>query len=187
MNRNKKAGARKKRGARSSGKSSKPVQIGMQLRLALTLSIAALFVWGLYSLARVDTNRAVANRPAQSGQLDSSPAQSENGEYTFYSRLRDFEIDVSGANESPAQHKTTRAVSYLIQAGSFKTRTQADQLRAELILLGLEPQVEKSVNSRGETWYRIKLGPYDSRSTMAGVRSTLIDNHIDALVMQRKS
>ena len=73
---------------------------------------------------------------------------------------------------------------YLLQAGSFRQREDADRRRAELLLLGLEPQVEEATGDNGR-WYRVYLGPYSSRSEMSRARSLTAGQDIDTLLLKR--
>ena len=74
---------------------------------------------------------------------------------------------------------------YLLQAGSFKQQEDADRRRAELLLLGLEPRVEASSGDNGR-WFRVYLGPFDSRSAMAKARSLTAAQDIDTLLLKRR-
>jgi len=179
-----KAGPRKARGARSAEKHTVKLQLGDQARFAATLAVAALFIWALYSIARVDTGNTPANNKQKNTPIEER-IDVDGGEYTFYSLLKDFKIQVPEAAISTDTLTNQKQTSYLIQAGSFRTEQQAERRRAELILLGLDPRVEKNINSRSELWYRIMLGPFESRSAMASARSKLISNRYDALVMKR--
>ena len=79
--------------------------------------------------------------------------------------------------------KATRA-QYLLQAGSFRQEADADRRRGELALLGLEATVEPSENDSGR-WYRVYLGPFDSRSDMARARSLTAQADMDTLLLKR--
>ena len=78
----------------------------------------------------------------------------------------------------------TPAERYLLQAGSFRQRQDADARRAELLLLGLEPRIEEASGDNGR-WYRVYLGPYDSKSNMARARSLTAAQGIDTLLLKR--
>lgn len=157
-----------------------------KFRLFATSTVAALFVGAIYSLTKVDLDNSP---PAIQRSHPSSQQSIDNtveSELTFYSRLKDFEITVENNGNYSSQLKNHGNIAYIIQAGSFKTRQQAEQRLVELKLLGLAPTVDDNVNARGELWYRVLLGPFTSRSAMAGARNTIISNNIEAMVMQRK-
>lgn len=152
-----------------------------------TALVALLFVGALFLLARVELP-AKSTSPAQQsspGSPGGAPEQSADTEieYTFHSRLEDFEIEVRSSERA---RRVSAQLSYLVQAGSFKTREQAERRLVELKLLGLDPRIDERVNRDGSRWQRVLLGPYDSRSRMSGVRNVLLSNDIEAMVMQRK-
>jgi len=59
-----------------------------------------------------------------------------------------------------------------------------DRRRGELALLGLEATIELTRGSNG-VWYRVYLGPFESRSAMAKARSMTAQQSIDTLLMKR--
>lgn len=108
--------------------------------------------------------------------------------FDFYTMLPEQTIDVEVDPAEVAQPRTTASSSkevYLLQAGSFRQRADADRRRAELLLLGLEPRVEESSSDNGR-WFRVFIGPFDSRSKMAKARSLTAGQDIDTLLLKRE-
>ena len=72
--------------------------------------------------------------------------------------------------------------SYLLQAGSFKSAEDADSLRAQLLLTGM-PNVttSKVVSSSGTTWYRVRVGPFSSRSKLNKAYDQLVRMNLQPL------
>jgi cell division protein FtsN len=73
---------------------------------------------------------------------------------------------------------------FLLQAGSFRQRDDAERRRAELLLLGLDPKIEESHSDTGR-WFRVYLGPFESRQSMSRARSLTANQNIDTLVLKR--
>ena len=73
---------------------------------------------------------------------------------------------------------------YLLQAGSFRQLADADRRRAELLLLGLEPNIEETSGDNGR-WYRVYVGPFDSRAKVSRARSLTAGQNIDTLLLKR--
>lgn len=117
-----------------------------------------------------------------------TPAKTHTPQFEFYDRLRDAEIIVP---ESPpaamikSGHEKGQNEVFILQAGSFKSFEDADSLRVSLLLLNLNAQVEKTHSSKGGTWHRVLVGPFESSSKLAHARSTLLQNGIDNLVLKR--
>ena len=127
--------------------------------------------------------------PAGAPQATGEEAPSDNTpkpRFDFYTMLPEQTI---GEDVAPAETATPRAASrpneyYLLQAGSFRQREDADRRRAELLLLGLDPRVEESKGDNGR-WFRVFLGPFESRSKMSRARSLTAGQNIDTLVLKR--
>ncbi|MBN7797905.1 SPOR domain-containing protein [Parahaliea mediterranea] len=132
--------------------------------------------------------------PGESGKPgDEAPPEAAKAEakqppkprFDFYTMLPEQSIDVEVDPAEVAKPRATRNEVYLLQAGSFRQREDADRRRAELLLLGLEPRVEESNGDNGR-WFRVFLGPFDSRSRMAKARSLTAGQDIDTLLLKRE-
>ena len=73
--------------------------------------------------------------------------------------------------------------SYILQAGSFRNARDAEQLKATLALLGSIATVH-TVTVNGETWHRVRIGPYEGARKADEMRRMLSDNDIDTLVLK---
>jgi len=105
--------------------------------------------------------------------------------FDFYRILPETSIRVEAEPaESAASGSAGPAEKYLLQAGSFRQRDDADRRRAELLLLGLEPRVEETTGDNGR-WYRVYLGPYDSQEKMHSARGLTAGQGIDTLLLKR--
>jgi len=72
-------------------------------------------------------------------------------------------------------------VSYILQAAAFTNSEDADRLKAKLVLNGMEPHIEKiTVGDRG-TYYRVRLGPYSSLSTLDAANNKLGELGVKAM------
>lgn len=76
---------------------------------------------------------------------------------------------------------TEEGYRYVVQAGAFKGEPEAENLRAELGLLGFESRIIKRVE-QGTTWYRVRLGPYGTNQEANDVKTRLMQNSIKATV-----
>ena len=123
----------------------------------------------------------------QAAQTAEEPAAPPKPRFDFYTKLQEQTIeDEPIARPEPAQPAANAAPReyYLLQAGSFRQREDADRRRAELLLLGLEPAVEESNGENGR-WFRVYLGPFDTRSSMSKARSLTAAQNIDTLLLKR--
>lgn len=144
--------------------------------------IAGLFVAFLYHLSGVRTP-AHAPTPAKKPGVarDSKPQP----KYDFYHLLPDKKVATPAARPKPtppAPQTGTRPEpspgQTVLQTGAFRTATEAEHRRAELILLGLDVKVQK-VERQGDIWHRVQLGPFESREKLDATKTMLAENHID--------
>jgi cell division protein FtsN len=115
--------------------------------------------------------------------------------YDFFTVLPEMEVVVPAqelakqqelARKQEAANPATVAAgtdSYLLQVGSFKSVAEADQMKAQLALSGIEANV-RSVTVNDATWYRVRVGPVQGAVKADEIRMTLQANGIDSLVMK---
>jgi len=177
----KKAPARKKPAARA-GK--QPVRSGGAWRWYGAGVLTGVFLSFLLYLGTLPTPGDEEMTQQGEAQAVSAPPKPR---FDFYTLLPEQSIDVDVEPAEMAKPRNTVAAStevYLLQAGSFRQQDDADRRRAELLLLGLEPKVEEASGDNGR-WFRVYLGPFESRSRMAKARSLTAAQDIDTLVLKR--
>jgi cell division protein FtsN len=74
--------------------------------------------------------------------------------------------------------KSEEKGSYYLQAGAFRSSTDADNMRAKLALLGYEAGVSELISQTG-TLYRVRIGPFTQTETMNRMRGKLKENGVD--------
>jgi len=120
-----------------------------------------------------------------SGKSSAETTAQPQPRFDFYQILKEQEVNVSGS-DAPELSTPVEKVDYILQVGSFKANGDADRLRAQLLLLNLETAIEKVKARNGETWHRVLVGPFRTRSTLAKARSILASQKIDSLLLKRK-
>ncbi len=93
----------------------------------------------------------------------------------------DYEIKTRNREEKAGK---SRAVRYMMQAGSFRNNKDADRLKAKLALIGIESKIELA-RIGDVNWYRVKLGPFLNMSATEVVRQRLRKNFIDVVVTEK--
>lgn len=73
------------------------------------------------------------------------------------------------------------ATEYLLQAASFRSRDEADALRAELLLDGMAAAVNAVTGPAGAEWHRVMVGPFAGRAEMERHLTRLRSKDIAAL------
>jgi len=106
-------------------------------------------------------------------------------EFEFYDILQQEKTGIAVEPE-PARESKKSDRRYMLQAGSFRKLADADQLRAELIMLGLSNTKINTVARSNSTWHRVQIGPYESKRALNQARNVLSRNGTDSLVLSVK-
>lgn len=84
--------------------------------------------------------------------------------------------------EPAAEPAATR--DYMLQAASFRSRSDADRLRAELLLLDL-PATTGEVTVGNSVWYRVTVGPFPDQAASDFARERLRERNLTAIPFRR--
>lgn len=74
---------------------------------------------------------------------------------------------------------------YLLQAGAFKASGDAESLKAKIAFLGLSARVE-SAEIKGQTVYRVRMGPYGTATDLAEAKRKLAAGGLPAMAIKAK-
>ena len=166
---------------------------GFALGLSLGLAVAI----GVYMHDHRPGNNLAANTQTSplSGEKTKNAANTPTPEssqndthYDFYDVLPKFEVvvpnqkkdnkkpgDPAGAIDTPG--------SYVLQVGSYRNFADADRVRAQLALQGMESGIQK-VSVDADTWHRVRIGPINDLNKLEDTRRKLREARIDALVIR---
>ncbi|VCX89611.1 Cell division protein FtsN [Pseudomonas aeruginosa] len=162
--------------------------------------------------AAVQGKQPQQNGQAQQPAQTQTPAQAKP-KYEFYTLLPESEVVVppeavperpAAAHPAELARPTKRgpalagqvppplpkavvaaSTQFFLQAGSFRKQSDADRVRAQIILLGQSVNVEAG-NVRDETWYRVMVGPFNSRDQLSQAQKTLSSNGFSNLLLQQR-
>ena len=92
---------------------------------------------------------------------------------------------VAEAGKSPtADARAAKANDrFWLQAGSFSTAPDAENLRARLALAGWEASVQEGALPDKSVRYRVRLGPYDNSDELTRMKSELAKRGFDVAVI----
>jgi cell division septation protein DedD len=164
--------------------------------LVLGLAIGLLLAWliqlviygmrnpksGLNHLMTSSTpasSRTRVNKNTGAKNSDAKPS------YDFYTILPETETPLTDREWVRQKHAPVeKGVSYMLQAASYSTYKDADQLKAKLILNGLSSSIQKvSIENKG-TYYRVRVGPFASTKQVDQARETLATLGIKPLLLK---
>lgn len=134
------------------------------------------------------------DRPPQGPVVESAPRAVEvpppQPRFDFYNMLPKMEVvvpdDELDQEPAPASRPGAPAkpATYLVQVGSFRRAADADRLKAQLALLGIEAQVATARISAQDTRYRVRSGPYTGKQALEQARRRLAANGFKGIVIQ---
>ena len=90
----------------------------------------------------------------------------------------DFMDDLKHKEVEPGKYEVNDSGPYAMQCGSFKKRSQAEELKAQIAFNGISSQVREAKGSNG-TWYKVVLGPYERKRLAEKDKHTLKSNNIN--------
>ncbi len=76
---------------------------------------------------------------------------------------------------------------YILQVGSFRDFNSADQVKAELALLGIFADIQRVMLNGQDVRHRVRLGPYKSIDEMKEISSRLEDNQIEFMLLELRA
>lgn len=143
-------------------------------RIVITVGLLAAFGYFLWSIkgSAPDTPPA-AKQPSAAQDKDALPDMPKE-EWEFITSLPEYTVEVE------VEEQAKSSVRYLMQCGSFKLDSQAQELKAKIAFQGLEAQVRRS---QGSEWSRVILGPYDSKRHAETDRHQLQKSKINGCVI----
>lgn len=195
------------RGA-SRGRQGTPAWMWLLTGILIGLGLAwYLFAKGYIPQPRGDAAQTAGHsaQPAAPGEAPGAGAgaeevaprtrDSERPRYDFFTVLPEMEVVVpeqelserlrpqAATADAAESAEAGSGPSYLLQVGSFRAASDAEQLKARLALLGVVAQVQ-TVTVNDATWHRVRVGPVSGTRQADEMRSRLADSGIDSLVLE---
>ena len=178
--------------------------------------LVAFIVFLRYQLVEPDATATITGSAPGKAEQEQTDEEKPVVEYTFYETLRDKQVTVSewvargkdiiedkeavavedrneaqGTDESPEQQAGRKASDdvsgYVLQVGSFKDFNSADQVKAELALMGIFADIQRVMLNEQDVRHRVRLGPYKSVDEMQNVRRRLEDNQIEFMLLELRA
>ncbi len=111
--------------------------------------------------------------------------EEEEQRFDFYTLLPKFEVIIpeSEIREEQERLKPKEDAVYMIQVGSFRSFVEAESMKAQLAFLGIEADVE-AISSKGETWHRVRVGPFTEKRELNRIRNRLHANDYNTMLVK---
>jgi cell division protein FtsN len=127
-----------------------------------------------------------AGQPAEPASASASAAEEPAERYDFYQMLPNFEVVVPEKEvvmPPDAPESAEKKGAFVLQAGSYRKFEDADRVRAQLALQGIESNVQR-VAIDADTWHRVRIGPISDPAELERVRTRLKEAEVDFLVVR---
>jgi cell division protein FtsN len=79
--------------------------------------------------------------------------------------------------------KIERPGVYVLQAGSYRNQEDAERVRTQLSLQGIDAKVQR-VAVDNDVWHRVRIGPISDINELNRVRKQLQAAEVDGLVIR---
>lgn len=134
----------------------------------------------------------VENKTEKTAVADSEmPEKAELPEpqFDFYQILPNMEVNVSeweANDEKPAEPLSGEDGVYILQVGSFEQYEAADEVKANLALLGISAEIQRVVINGKDIRHRVRVGPYKDLDKLQQARDRLLTNNLDYMLLKLK-
>ncbi len=166
---------------------------------AAGLSIGLVVAAGLFVYQRNALDRATAGteaprpepRRSAKGALEADEAAAIADEasksYDFYDMLPKFEVVVPEKEQEVRRDIPSSPIErpgvYVLQAGSYRQLADAERIRKQLALQGIQANVQR-VAVDADVWHRVRIGPLTDLAEVNRLRNKLRGAEFNALVIR---
>ena len=161
--------------------STKPLPGWIWLATGLVIGLSATFLPSINEKTNLDQTENVA-------QEKSSIAPVSKRTFDFYTILPELEVvvDKDSDRSSASSDKKLPAGKYVLQVGSFKSSDEADSLKAQLALMGVETNIEV-VKVNTINWHRVRVGPSENIDQLQSTQKRLRIKNMDSILLKVRS
>ncbi len=131
------------------------------------------------------TTKSSKNEALKGVQVSDSEHKSiktTNGKprFEFYKILPGSEEPITEQQFQKAVQQPSPKDKYYLQAGSFQNAEDAESLKANIAMLGLEAYVQSADLSEKGMWHRVRVGPFTKIVDLNQARSSLLQISVEA-------
>jgi cell division protein FtsN len=153
------------------------VLIGLLLGLCLALGVALIINKGPTPFVEKKAGAPAAD-PAQKPST-AAPGPESKTRFDFYKILPGSEEAVTDKEFKRAATPAAKEV-YFLQVAAFQNPADADNLKAQLALAGIEAKIQTAQLPDGKTWHRVRIGPFTDMTELNASRATLKQNSMES-------
>ena len=158
--------------------------LGLLLGVGLSVAVAIFVTGGESPFVNQAEPPKAATAPDETAAAAPAEEQSGRPRFDFYTILPGSESQVTEQEirqkEAEASPSAPTSESYFLQVGAFQTEQEADNMKAQLALLGLEAIVQTATIPEKGVWHRVRVGPFASLDQINKAREELVRNGFKA-------
>jgi cell division protein FtsN len=153
------------------------VLIGLLLGLCLALGVALVINKGPSPFVDKRSQPVTAERKQAIGAPEVKPR------FDFYKILPGSEEHVTDREFKRDATPEAKEV-YFLQVAAFQNPADADNLKAQLALAGVESKIQTAQLPDGKTWHRVRVGPFTDMDKLNASRTTLKQNNLESFLIK---
>ena len=166
------------------------MSFGLSIGLVVAAAVYISDRWEPAADAPAPSNSVASARTVTVEPLAESPAAAEPhpaSRFDFYDMLPKFEVVLPEVESQASPDREAVSVadpgSYVLQAGSFRAQEDAERMRANLALLGIESRLQR-VSIDDDVYHRVRVGPTSDLDELNGIRRRLWDAEMEVLLIK---
>lgn len=161
------------------GSNEMPGWVWMLVGLAIGLGVAAY----IYISRPVQTETVAAMKKPGTKKPIAIPPK-EPSRFSFYEILPNYKVVIPrNQDDDTSPTADLEPGAYVIQVGAFTERSQAEEQKAKLALIGVESRVEQGTNN-GQKWFRVLIGPDKDLGRLNSVTGRLKENGVESFLVR---
>lgn len=130
-------------------------------------------------------NKPEPERQAKAPEPEAAPDSEPEVKLDFHDVLPNIDVVISESDiieyEEPVADRPEQR--YVLQVGSYKDEADAESLKAKLALVGFEAVIQRVKIDEG-TYFRVRMGPYQSMRTLQRDKKRLAKQGVDTLTLR---
>ena len=151
-------------------KSDSKFTLKLKLSVLFLLCCIAVFSYFLWVIKDKEPLPDAPKASPEAVQVENELPEPPVEKWAYVDALKNKEIE-------EGEYQVEKKGPYKMQCGSFKTRAQAESLKAQIAFSGLSSQIKGVTGSNG-TWFKVYLGPYKRKRNAEKDKHALKRNNI---------
>jgi len=130
--------------------------------------------------------KSATGTPAEKKQDKQAQALPEP-KFDFYKILPNREINISewiADNQEKDKPVDDTPGLYVFQVGSYKDYESADQVKAQLAMIGIQAEIQRVVINGQDSRHRVRIGPYKDPKMLEDISRRLNANGLEYMLLK---